>query len=182
MALCPALGAKSWEVEQLAFSLCWAWDADHEHALMHTPSSFLFTSGHWGFEAEFNKSQNHSFFLQLSARCCSFQGGARGIWHLLVLLGSDRDLLFLGPASVRTELAATEIPVWMQTSGTCSTLPSRRTSFPSTGSNPFPTCWVVCLIPGPCWSSAATGGAGCGQDLSPCRLPLPVFLNSANLA
>lgn len=141
LSTCPALGAKSWDVEQLAFSLCWAWDAHHEHELMHTPSSFLFTSGHWSFEAEFSKSQNHSFLQQLSARCCSCQDCTRGIRHLLVWLGSDRDLLFLPPlpASVHTELTATEI--------TCSTLPPKWTSLPSTGNNPFPTCWIVCLIP-----------------------------------
>lgn len=49
LGLCPALGAKSWEVEELAYSLCWAWDAHNENALMHTPPSFLFTSGHQSF-------------------------------------------------------------------------------------------------------------------------------------
>lgn len=91
--------------------LCWVWDAQCEHALMHCLSSFLSAPGHCSFEAEFSKSQKHSSVPQLSARCCNCQGCARGIQHLLVWLGSARDLLFHAPASCHAKLAAADLPL-----------------------------------------------------------------------
>ena len=137
---------------------------------MHSPSSFLSTPRHWGFEAEFSKSQNHSSVLQLSARCCNCQNCARGIWHLLAWLGSARDLLFLAPASCHAELAAAELPLCLNA--------NFRHMFQITAElHIISQHWQLATLQAAGAWAAATGETGCGQDMSPFHLPSFFLLN-----